>query len=416
MKILMVTRLFSGLEAGLHRGEWSPNGVPSIYKLINELAATDRHELKLVLTCKDGDSTWTSNQDETLTLKGLPTPVLVLTGMARFPKWLGRARGYFREISQIIKIWNIIKFSRPDLIYVDRGNVYVAAVIARFTDIPVVWRVMGVPPSLQEMLNAKGLVAYMSRLAYRSPFAKVICSMDGSGGDVWMKKALHHKVGRVILLHGFDPLPEGQCRPEIKRHFLENHVRILFLARLVQDKGCLEFVQAISEIIRQSSVDIQAVVVGDGPFRLQMEEMAKNKGIEKKIFFVGSVPHEEVLAIHRACDIYVSMNRMCNLTNANIEALAAGDCLVFPHHKNDLGIDEDTLELIPENVAWRYGEADDIEGLVRGLVYLCHHPEERKKRAAAAEGVARMKLQTWSARIQKEIDILQEIAGVRTWH
>ena len=37
MKILYVTRLFSGLESSFINGTWDPTGVPTIYKVIKEL-------------------------------------------------------------------------------------------------------------------------------------------------------------------------------------------------------------------------------------------------------------------------------------------------------------------------------------------------------------------------------------------
>ena len=38
MKVMYVARLFSGLEASLLKRRWEPAGVPTVYKLIRELA------------------------------------------------------------------------------------------------------------------------------------------------------------------------------------------------------------------------------------------------------------------------------------------------------------------------------------------------------------------------------------------
>ena len=37
MKIFFVTRLFTGFENSLKQSRWRPEGLPTIYKLINEL-------------------------------------------------------------------------------------------------------------------------------------------------------------------------------------------------------------------------------------------------------------------------------------------------------------------------------------------------------------------------------------------
>ena len=33
---------------------------------------------------------------------------------------------------------------------------------------------------------------------------------------------------------------------------------------------------------------------------------------------------------HKLCDIYVSMNHFGNLSNANLEAINANDCMIIP--------------------------------------------------------------------------------------
>ena len=52
-----------------------------------------------------------------------------------------------------------------------------------------------------------------------------------------------------------------------------------------------------------------------------------------------------------AADIYVSTNMYGNLSNANLEALSAGACLVLPTSEPSLPLDTVTDRLIPPGTA-----------------------------------------------------------------
>jgi len=87
MKILYIGRLFSGLENSLSTQSWAPTGAPTIFKLIEALDQS-ANEMRLVLTCKDGNSTWTERSDRTVVLEGVTTPVIGLSGARAFSGFL----------------------------------------------------------------------------------------------------------------------------------------------------------------------------------------------------------------------------------------------------------------------------------------------------------------------------------------
>ena len=58
MKIFFVTRLFTGFENSLKQSRWRPEGLPTIYKLINEL--DKKNNLYLYFLAKDNGKTYTS--------------------------------------------------------------------------------------------------------------------------------------------------------------------------------------------------------------------------------------------------------------------------------------------------------------------------------------------------------------------
>jgi glycosyltransferase involved in cell wall biosynthesis len=69
--------------------------------------------------------------------------------------------------------------------------------------------------------------------------------------------------------------------------------RILFIGRLIECKGCEHLVRAFLAL-KISVPDAELVIIGDGPLRKSLEELAKASG--GSVRFVGAVQHEEVRA------------------------------------------------------------------------------------------------------------------------
>jgi hypothetical protein len=122
------------------------------------------------------------------------------------------------------------------------------------------------------------------------------------------------------------------------------------------------------------------------------------------------VPHDQIAELHRHADIYVSLNPMGNLTNANLEALRLGACMVIPAAQPQSGIDADTARLIPEDAALRVASADDAEGLTAALLHLHRAPDERRRRSARSKAVATELIPSWDERIAWEIALLDRLA------
>ena len=62
MKVLFVTRLFSGLESTAKSSKWKPTGVPTIYKIIERISNSPI-QLTLIWTAKDIYSSWSEKNN-----------------------------------------------------------------------------------------------------------------------------------------------------------------------------------------------------------------------------------------------------------------------------------------------------------------------------------------------------------------
>ena len=101
MDILFITRLYSGFEFSLEKLEWKPEGVPTIYNLINKLSKI--HNISIIFTAKDSGKTYTSKwkkrNDISLKLKGLSANIYALSGIYYFPKFIPKIAMIFRDFN-----------------------------------------------------------------------------------------------------------------------------------------------------------------------------------------------------------------------------------------------------------------------------------------------------------------------------
>ncbi|SVC33331.1 uncharacterized protein METZ01_LOCUS286185, partial [marine metagenome] len=81
MRILYISRVFSGFETSLSKCLWQPTGVPTIYKVMEAFDHSD-HEIYFLMPCKgigsDYRTQWNISDDRTVSMKGLRHPVQVL--------------------------------------------------------------------------------------------------------------------------------------------------------------------------------------------------------------------------------------------------------------------------------------------------------------------------------------------------
>lgn len=409
MKILYVSRLFTGLSEVASDRVWEPRGVPTVYRLIEALDR-GKHELEIAFTVREGDSKPFCRERYNVHVDGLGCAINLLTSGSTLPTWFGRARGYISEAGRFWSIWRLYRKFRPDLLYFDRANIYQAALFARVTSTPIVWRVMGVTSGMRIILSSNNLFSQVTRWAYRSPFSQVICSLDGSGGGAWMARALLPCVPRVMKLNGAEVTVRGDLSSEILERLPDrNSTWVLFVARLVEQKGCMTFIEGFLDAILSEPAGLHAIVVGDGPYMQPMRTAVANRNATGSVTFLGEVPHHQVTALQLAADIYVSLNQLGNLSNANLEAMKAGTCIVFPSSQPQVGIDLDTDKVIPPDAVFRIDNCHDQKGLTDALLMLHRNSDLREQLAKKMRCVANALIPTWTERINEEVELLEEI-------
>ena len=93
---------------------------------------------------------------------------------------------------------------------------------------------------------------------------------------------------------------------------------VLFVGRLVPYKGVDVLLRALV------NVKARAVIVGDGPLRADLEQLARELGVAARVRFVGNAEPAELTALYNACDIFVlpSVTRAEAFGMVQIEAMS----------------------------------------------------------------------------------------------
>jgi 1,2-diacylglycerol 3-alpha-glucosyltransferase len=100
----------------------------------------------------------------------------------------------------------------------------------------------------------------------------------------------------------------------------ENFVA-LYVGRLAEEKNIDELLRNIAALRRS---DITLLLVGDGPFRRQLEKQVQQLGIQKNVVFAGMVSPSEVAEYYHLGDVFVSASSSETQGLTYLEALASG--------------------------------------------------------------------------------------------
>lgn len=103
----------------------------------------------------------------------------------------------------------------------------------------------------------------------------------------------------------------------------EGPLRLVSVGRLVPVKGFDVLLGALRRVT-DKGLDAVLTLVGDGPERAALETQAAELGISERVRFTGALPGEELAALLRETDAFVSSSRREGFGVAIVEALASG--------------------------------------------------------------------------------------------
>jgi glycosyltransferase involved in cell wall biosynthesis len=147
---------------------------------------------------------------------------------------------------------------------------------------------------------------------------------------------------------------------------------LLCVGRLHYGKGFDDAVQALGHLARRG-LRPKLVVVGDGPERGRLEDLARGLGVADQVEFRGVLPQEEIVGLYERAWLLIAPSRQLSngrrdgVPNVIVEAMAMGvPCLGT--HAGGLG------EAIQQDQTGRLVESNDSAALAREIEALIGDP------------------------------------------
>jgi len=116
----------------------------------------------------------------------------------------------------------------------------------------------------------------------------------------------------AVVVPGVNPVfldaEDGRAKLVRERYGLEGKKVIVTVSRLVERKGQDKVIEAMPDILAQVPNAVY-LLVGDGPDRERLEEIARRVGVQDRVIFTGGVPFDEVPPFYSASDVFAMPNR-----------------------------------------------------------------------------------------------------------
>ena len=156
------------------------------------------------------------------------------------------------------------------------------------------------------------------------PFLKVIWKnadalVANSEGLQKMAYDFYKKKSVNIIPNGVDS--EFFCPGEKEK---ADRFDILFVSRLIERKGLQYVLPQLKDIQNGTEKTVHLTVVGDGPFKSNLEQMAVDLNIQDMVSFEGGKTKEELIPYYQKADVFILPSEKEGMPNVVLEAMASG--------------------------------------------------------------------------------------------
>lgn len=230
---------------------------------------------------------------------------------------LGVPRFYYTDIIQKLKGYDVIETSNPEF-YMFAYQSYLAA---KKYGARLVYRTSQTVDGFFLFRLTKYLTKPFIKKAYDFTSSLLFTNPQAAQRCLRLGYATNKKKF-IILGHGVDtalfkPMKVKKSKKKI----------LLSVAGLIPLKGHQLILQALKKIHEQGTRSIELWIVGDGPYKKKLQELATSLGLQNNVKFLGGIEHEKLPRIYNQADIFVLANFQ-EITPAVSEALACGTPVV----------------------------------------------------------------------------------------
>lgn len=224
---------------------------------------------------------------------------------------------------QVQHLSQTIRTQRTEVIY-DRlfHMALIAGPAARRTGVGRVATI--VSPPAQDLMNSERRFIWLKRIAlarsYRSA-DRLVAVSQGTADDA--AKFYKIDVAKFEVVHNpidIDRVDRLKQEPWEGLPIRSDRRTIISIGRLSEEKGHQTLLEAVAHLIRNTSLQLELHLIGDGPLRYALEQQAVLLGIREHVVFHGQVANPFPLL--RQTELFVLPSFYEGLPNALLEAMA----------------------------------------------------------------------------------------------
>ncbi len=208
-----------------------------------------------------------------------------------------------------------------------------------------------------------------------------------------------HVMRNGVDLERFQPLPRDDMRRQLG---LGAAPILLSVGNLVELKGHKLLIQALARLLPEYP-DAQLVIIGEGPERAGLEQLARELGMQDRLRLTGALPNTELRRWYSAADLSVLASSREGWANVLLESMACGTPVVA----TDVG---GSAEVIGDSVAGVLVRQRDPESLAQAMLQLLREARDRSQVRAYAEQFS------WQATTNAQLSLFAAIVSKEPAH
>lgn len=253
------------------------------------------------------------------------------------------SRNRFLPLRLLITVFYILKFGwKSDLLF--SCGLFLESAVSKFLiQKPLVIRIGG-DPVWERWTNQEGLKLDLiefhknrcsPKIEILKALQRISCRLANRviANSQFMKTVIDHwgipQEKIEVIYNGINE--EDLCLPaeeELKKRFYpQGGGNVLAVGRLIEFKRFNEIIIAFSWLINDK---LNLIIIGDGPKRKQLFEIAEKLNIKNRVYFLGIKSHREVLQYLKASDLLVLNSVDEVMPNIILESIAIGTPVVAP--------------------------------------------------------------------------------------
>jgi len=194
----------------------------------------------------------------------------------------------------------------------------------------------------------------------------------------------------------FKKKEDTNCRQKLGIN--SNAMVITFVGRLIYAKGAQDLISAFSKI-KDTAPEIKLLIVGDGLYKANLENLAYQTECAGSILFLGQRNQDEVIDVLSATDIFVNPSYSEGLPTSVMEAASIG----LPIIATDVG---GTREIIEDGKTGFLIKTGDTEQLAHKLHRLLTDTDLREELGRNARIFVKQKFD-WDKITQEWIQVVE---------